>query len=188
MYQRYFKRLFDILSSAAALVVLSPLMLFVAFAIQLEDRGPALFRQRRVGKDGRNFTFLKFRSMPVNAPNVPSTAGATLRVTRVGALIRRTSIDELPQLLNILAGDMSVVGPRPAIPSQAALIAMREARGVFRCAPGLTGLAQINSYDGMPEEEKVSWDATYCDTVSFTGDMMIILRTFGYLLKPPPTY
>lgn len=163
-------------------------MLAVAVAIRLEDKGPALFRQVRIGRYGRPFEVMKFRSMPVNAGDVPSAKAITMRITKIGTFIRRTNIDELPQLFNILRGDMSVVGPRPALSSQRGLCALRARLGLNRCAPGLTGLAQINSYDYMPETEKVAWDATYCAGVSFLGDLEIIFRTFGYLRKPPPVY
>jgi O-antigen biosynthesis protein WbqP len=188
MYRRYFKRLFDIASALSALLFLSPLLLFVAAAIYLDDGRPVLFRQKRVGRDGRLFDFLKFRSMPTNSDNLPSAAARTLRVTRVGRIIRRTNIDELPQLINILRGEMSIVGPRPALPTQEALCEMRQAKGVMASTPGLTGLAQINSYDDMPESEKAEWDTRYVLGISFLADLMIIFKTFRYLLKRPPVY
>ena len=188
MYSRWGKRLLDVLLSGAALLTLSPLILLAALAIRLEDGGPALFRQKRVGRNREPFTVLKFRSMPVNTGDVPSAEAGAARITRVGGLISRTNIDELPQLINILRGDMSVVGPRPALAQQEELCAMREAKGALRCKPGLTGLAQINSYDGMPDREKATWDAQYCAAVSLIGDVKIILGTFRYLLKPPPVY
>lgn len=188
MYRALGKRLLDILISGAALFVLSPILLVVAAAIRLEDGGPALFRQDRVGRNRDPFTIFKFRSMPVNTGDIPSAQAKTARITRIGAFIRRTNLDELPQLINIWRGDMSVVGPRPALARQVDLCAMRERMGAFACKPGLTGLAQINSYDGMPDEEKASWDGRYCEQVSFLGDLSIIFRTFGYLLKPPPVY
>jgi O-antigen biosynthesis protein WbqP len=182
------KRAFDVVASAAALLVLSPVMLGVALAIRLEDGGPALFRQTRVGKDGQPFRIFKFRSMPVATPDVPSAGARTLTVTRVGRFIRRTNLDELPQLLNILRGDMSVVGPRPALPAQRALVDLRTELGALACRPGLTGLAQIRSYDGMPEEEKAQLDAAYARSASLSTDLGIIARTFGYLARRPPVY
>ena len=118
LYERVFKRLFDLVIAVPSLVVLSPVFLFTALAIRLEDGGPVLFRQRRVGRDGIEFTIFKFRSMPVATPSVPSAAASKLSVTRVGAIIRRMNIDELPQLLNVLRGEMSIVGPRPALASR----------------------------------------------------------------------
>lgn len=188
MYRRVFKRTFDVLLSASALLVLSPLLLLIAVCIKLEDGGSVLFRQTRVGKDGREFLFLKFRSMPVGSANVPKTQAGSIRITRIGRLIRRSNIDELPQLINILRGDMSIVGPRPAIPAQQDIHRMRAANGALACTPGLTGLAQVNAYDGMPESEKCRFDGEYAASISFLGDLVIVLRTFVYLTRPPPVY
>lgn len=188
MYTTFWKRFLDLVLAGTAVVVLSPFLLLTALAIRLEDGGPVLFVQERVGRRGRLFRFLKFRTMPVGTANVPSAHAETLSITPVGRLIRRASIDELPQLLNILRGDMSIVGPRPAIPAQSELLRMRATEGADDVRPGLTGAAQINSYDGMSEREKAQWDGWYARRVSFPTDVGIILRTFGYLLKPPPRY
>jgi O-antigen biosynthesis protein WbqP len=188
LYRAIGKRAFDIVSAAVALLVLGPLMAVTALLIRSEDGGPALFRQARVGAGGRPFTVFKFRSMGVLAPNVPSAAGTVLPITRVGRFIRRTNIDELPQLLNILIGDMSVVGPRPPLPAQEELLALRSKNGALALRPGLTGLAQVSSYDGMPESEKAAWDGRYAERVTLLGDLAIIARTFGYLAKRPPVY
>jgi O-antigen biosynthesis protein WbqP len=126
--------------------------------------------------------------MPSGTPNVPSASATRLKVTRIGRIIRRTNIDELPQLLNVLRGDMSLIGPRPALPTQISLLDLRQQRGVTWLRPGLTGLAQVNSYDGMPETEKVSWDERYSRSVSLVQDMEILIRTAGYLLRRPPAY
>lgn len=188
MYRQFLKRIFDVILAAAALVVLAPLILLVALAIYLQDRQPVLFKQKRVGRNSATFEFLKFRSMPVSAANVPKTEAAMIQITPVGKIIRRTNIDELPQLFNILKGDMSIVGPRPAIPAQTNLIALRGANQALDCAPGLTGLAQVNAYDGMPETEKARFDGEYAQTVSLWTDAKIILRTFAYLTRKPPVY
>lgn len=188
MYRRSGKRALDVLLSGLAILVTLPLMAVVAAAIRLEDGGGALFRQERVGRCGKVFTLLKFRSMPPNTQNIPSAHTATTKITLVGRFIRRTNIDELAQLVNVLRGEMSLVGPRPALASQTALCEMREKSGAMRCAPGLTGLAQVNSYDGMTDAEKAGWDAQYAATVSCLGDLRIIGSTFRYLLKPPPVY
>lgn len=182
------KRVVDIALSGAALVVLSPIMAMVAVAIRLDSRGPAVFRQVRSGRGGASFTVLKFRSMAVDSANVPSAAAGTLSVTRVGRFIRRTNLDELPQLVNVLRGDMSIVGPRPALPSQGALLSMRNQNGASGVRPGLTGLAQIRSYDGMPEDLKARFDGDYSRAISLASDLSIILGTFGYLLRRPPVY
>lgn len=187
-YVRSLKRVIDIFVAGGALVVLSPVMMCVAAAIILADGRPILFRQERVGRDSRPFTFLKFRSMAKDTVDRPSAEASQLVVTRVGRVIRRLNLDELPQLVNILRGDMSLVGPRPALPTQDRLCRLRAAAGVFACPPGLTGLAQVNAYDDMPEEEKADWDKRYVAGVSLWLDLRIILRTFFYLLRPPPTY
>lgn len=188
LYRRGGKRLLDAVLAGTALVLLSPLLALTAAAIWLEDRHDPLFRHERVGRDGRLFRLVKFRSMPVGTPSVPSDAARQLRVTRVGRIIRRSNVDELPQLWSVLRGDMSLVGPRPALASQVELVRMRRASGVERVAPGLTGLAQINSYDGMPETEKADWDSRYERNVSLSGDLRIMLATVGYLLRRPPVY
>lgn len=188
IYRAFFKRILDVGLSAGSLLLLSPVMALVALAVRLEDRGPALFRQDRVGRGGLRFRIFKFRSMAVGVGDLPSAAASILKVTRVGRFIRRTNLDELPQLFNILLGDMSLVGPRPALPSQEALTALRQANGALACRPGLTGLAQVSSYDGMPEEEKAGHDGSYAAEITFTRDFWIILRTFAYLAHRPPTY
>lgn len=188
VYAAYGKRILDCVLAAGGLIVLSPLFALVALAIRIEDGRPSLFRQLRVGRNGHTFTLYKFRSMPVSAPNVPSAAAGALTVTRVGRFIRRTNIDELPQLWNVLIGDMSLIGPRPALPSQSSLLGARRETHVDRLRPGLTGLAQVNAYDGMPETEKVGWETRYAHDVSFFRDIWIVLRTLRYLTRRPPVY
>lgn len=188
MYQIYIKRGLDIILSLSAIVILFPIGIICSLIIFLQDFGPVVFKQKRVGKDGRIFLFYKFRSMPVNTPNVQSSDVAKLKITTFGKIIRRTNLDELPQLINILKGDMSIVGPRPPIPSQVNLIELREKNGALNCRPGLTGWAQVNSYDFMPEEQKAKFDGHYASNVSFLMDVNIIMRTFLYLTKKPPTY
>ena len=188
MYARFVKRALDATAAALLLVLLSPLLVLVAAAIRMEDGGPAIFRQRRVGRKGCEFTLYKFRSMPSGTPNVPSAAAQALKLTRAGRFIRRTNLDELPQLWNVLRGDMSLIGPRPALPSQTSLVMHRNERGITLVRPGLTGLAQVNAYDGMPELEKLAWESRYVQRISFTRDAVIALRTFAYLLRRPPAY
>jgi O-antigen biosynthesis protein WbqP len=188
MYSRYLKRLLDVAVAGSSLVIFSPLMLLTAIAIRLDDGAPVFFRQKRVGRGGRLFEICKFRSLPANTGDIPSARAGALRPTRVGRVIRRTNIDELPQLFNILKGDMSVVGPRPALPAQVELVRMRDRNGAAGCKPGLTGLAQVNSYDGMPEEEKARFDGEYAARVAAAADLKIMLKTFAYLAKRPPVY
>lgn len=188
MYTKFFKRAIDLLASIFALILLSPLLLIVSLAIYLEDRGSILFLQTRVGARGRTFRVIKFRSMPENTGDVESARAHGLPVTKVGRFIRRTNIDELPQLFNVLIGQMSIVGPRPPVVTQTALCRLRDENGSMQCLPGVTGLAQINGYDGMPDEEKARFDGEYARTMGFLTDIRIVLRTFNYLRKAPPVY
>jgi O-antigen biosynthesis protein WbqP len=187
-YERHAKRWLDLLVAALATICVSPLLIVTAVLIRLQDGGPAIFRQVRVGRESRPFTLYKFRSMPVSAPDLPSADARRVAITPIGRVIRRTNIDELPQLFNILRGEMSLIGPRPALASQAELLRMRATAGVMRARPGLTGLAQVNSYDGMAEAEKVEWERRYVENISLAGDLRIIGHTFVYLLRPPPVY
>lgn len=182
------KRALDIILGVIALGLLFPLILIVALAVCAEDGGPAIFRQRRVGRLGAQFSVLKFRSMTVGSGERPSAQAGDLRITRVGKFIRRMNIDELPQLVNVLFGEMSLVGPRPALASQTVLITLRERNGASRCRPGLTGLAQVEAYDGMPEDEKAKYDGIYASRISFRGDLTLIVRTLAYIIRRPPVY
>jgi len=187
-YQRFGKRFFDLFIVVFATLVLSPFMLLIALMIKVFDPGPIIFKQKRVGRGGSVFDFYKFRSMPVNTGDLPSDKVGQVQLTWIGKFIRRTNLDELPQLFNVLKGDMSIVGPRPPIPSQTELTDLRRDNGALHCRPGLTGLAQVSSFDGMSVPEKAAFDGKYADSVSFWGDVSIITRTFVYLLKPPPVY
>jgi O-antigen biosynthesis protein WbqP len=188
MYERGLKRGLDIMIAFVALILLSPLCLAVILSIHIFDPGPAIFRQKRVGRNGQVFEFYKFRSMPLNTGDIPSDKLGNLRLSWIGRLIRRTNVDELPQLVNILKGDMSIVGPRPPIPSQGVLIELRRDNGALACRPGLTGLAQVSSFDGMSIEQKAAFDGQYATSISLLWDIIIVARTFLYLLKPPPKY
>lgn len=188
MYRQWLKRLLDIAAAAAGLVLLSPVLALIAILIKITDPGPVIFVQNRVGRGGRLFRFFKFRSMPCGTPELSSDKIQELKISAIGRLIRRTNIDELPQLANVLKGDMSLVGPRPPIASQHELIELRRASGALDCRPGLTGLAQVNSFDNMSVAEKAGFDADYASKVSLMLDLGIIFRTVSYLLKPPPKY
>jgi O-antigen biosynthesis protein WbqP len=182
------KRLLDVAIAGVALILLLPLLAAVALLIKIGDPGPVIFCQQRTGAGGRPFRFYKFRSMPVGTGDVPSDKLNDVKLTAVARFIRRTNIDELPQLWNIVKGDMSLVGPRPPLPSQTKLIELRRANGALDCRPGLTGLAQVNSYDGLSVERKAELDGRYAARASLATDLAIVLRTFGYLMKPPPKY
>ena len=188
MYRAFGKRFVDLVFSLLALALLSPLLLLVSLLILVFDFGPVIFVQQRVGQSGVVFSFFKFRSMPVGTGDIASDKLGKLKIGWVGRLIRRTNLDELPQLWNIIRGDMSIVGPRPSLPSQTALVDLRMASGALRCRPGLTGLAQIRSFNGMSVERKAQFDAEYASQVSLFGDVKIVLGTFLYLAKPPPVY
>lgn len=188
IYVRHGKRLLDACIAGLIGLLSLPAALFAATLVRLDDGKAALFRQQRLGQGGRTFTILKLRSMSVGAATVTSAQAGTLPITRIGRVLRRTNLDELPQLWNVIRGDMSLVGPRPALPTQTDLTELRAASGAINVRPGLTGLAQVNAYDGMTEQEKAAWDAKYAASVSFTRDLAILFRTFFYLLKPPPRY
>jgi O-antigen biosynthesis protein WbqP len=188
MYKKNFKRIIDITASFIVLLLLSWLLIIIAVIIKLQDRGPILFVQKRVGKNRQEFNILKFRSMPVNTANVSSEQVHLIKITPFGKFIRRTNIDELPQLINILRGDMSLIGPRPSLPTQTELINLRSKNNTYSCRPGLTGLSQVNSYDYMPVEEKARFDGIYAESITFINDVKIVLKTLSYLTKEPPTY
>jgi len=188
VYISFTKRLFDIVLSFVSILFLTPLFLAVSLAISIFDRGPIIFSQTRIGRNGVPFRLYKFRSMPVNTPTLPSDKLGCIRLHPIGLFIRRSNIDELPQLFNILKGDMSVVGPRPSLLDQVELLSLRQSNGSLSLKPGLTGLAQIRSFTGMTPSEKAALDAEYAARLSFRLDLFIILRTFIYLLSPPPVY
>ena len=169
------KRLFDIVASLAALVLLSPFLLGTALAVALDSGRPVLFRQTRVGRHGHPFGMLKFRSMVQNAASIGPyfTSADDPRITRVGRFIRRTSLDELPQLLNVLKGDMSLVGPRPDVPAQQSLYS--EADWAQRCSvrPGITGLAQALYRSDSTEAQRLEADLRYTREASLWLDLKI---------------
>ena len=182
MIYPYIKRLMDVVLSLMALIVLSPVMLAIAIVVRATSEGPALFRQMRSGKELVEFEILKFRTMYISAPkNMPThmLEGAQSHITPVGAFLRRTSLDELPQLINILRGDMSIVGPRPPLPTQYDLIEARAKVGANSMRPGLTGWAQINGRDELPIEVKAGYDGEYVKNFGFIFDMKCIIGTVG---------
>lgn len=182
------KRFVDVILSIILLFLLSPLFLLLSAIIFLQDFGNPIFKQKRVGLNANIFMFYKFRSMPLNNPNVESHQRNLIKITPFGKLIRRTNLDELPQFWNVLKGDMSFIGPRPPIPSQVNLIDLRKSNGSLMIKPGLTGWAQVNSYDNMPEEQKAKFDGEYAREISLKMDLFILLKTVVYFTKKPPTY
>lgn len=186
MYKKYLKRLIDIVMSLGGIVCLSWLYLILIVAIRLDSPGPILFRQKRVGKKKRHFQILKFRTMRTDTPHDMPThllQDPDQFITRTGRFLRKTSLDELPQLWNILKGDMSVVGPRPALWNQFDLIEEREKYGANDIRPGLTGWAQIHGRDELEIEEKAKLDGYYAEHLSFGLDVKCFLRTIGAVLR-----
>jgi len=177
---REFKRVMDIVISLCALILLSPILVLISITIKIESKGPVLFRQKRVGQNCKLFTIYKFRSMSTEAPKDTPTHlldGSVNYITPFGAFLRKSSLDELPQLANILLGQMSIVGPRPALWNQYDLIEARQALGANEVRPGLTGWAQINGRDELPINEKARLDGEYVKQMSFRLDLMIFIKT-----------
>jgi O-antigen biosynthesis protein WbqP len=184
------KRMADVAVSAVSIVALGIPLLAIAAAIKLDSKGPVIFKQKRVGRDGQFFEIYKFRTMFFGTPDLPTDQMLKLPspITKVGTVLRNTSLDELPQLFNVIKGDMSLVGPRPALYNQTDLTAMRQAAGVLRFLPGITGWAQINGRDELPDEVKVAADKWYCDNWSYLLDWRIIFSTFGAVLSKRGAY
>jgi len=186
MYQKYAKRLIDLLLSACAIVVLSPVYLLICIAILADDPGPVFFRQKRVGIHKTHFWILKFRTMKVSTPkDVPThlLENPEQYITRVGKFLRRTSLDELPQIFQIFTGKMAIIGPRPALWNQFDLIAERDKYGANDVRPGLTGWAQINGRDELPIDVKARFDGEYARNLSFAFDCKCFFGTIGSVLK-----
>ena len=186
MYRHCVKRVLDVVLSLCALAVLAVPMCVFALMIKREDRGPAFFRQKRVGKGKRYFDMYKFRSMKMSTPHdVPThlLENPEQYLLKCGRWMRKYSVDELPQIINILKGDMSIVGPRPALWNQYDLIAERDRYGANELRPGLTGWAQINGRDELEIEEKARYDGEYVVRESFMFDAMCIFRTIVNVSK-----
>lgn len=178
------KRALDILFSLLAILLLSPLLLAIALIIVMTSKGPALHWSKRVGKDNRLFLMPKFRSMRIDTPQVAThlLSDPSIHLTPVGSFLRRTSLDELPQLFSILKGDLSFVGPRPALFNQHDLVALRTERGIHVLVPGLTGWAQVNGRDELPIPVKVQFDYEYLQRRSLKFDLQIIGMTIVKVL------
>lgn len=186
MYQKFGKRFLDIFLSACAIVGLSPVYLLVALAIKLDDPGPVFFRQKRMGIHKTHFQILKFRTMKMETPrDVPThlLENPEQYITRVGKFLRKTSLDELPQIFQIFTGKMSIIGPRPALWNQYDLIAERDKYGANDVRPGLTGWAQINGRDELPIDVKARFDGEYVENLSFFFDCKCFFGTISSVLK-----
>lgn len=186
MYKRFGKRALDLLLSGLGLIVLSPLFLIISIAIKAEDPGPVFFRQKRVGIHKTYFNIVKFRSMRQDTPHDMPTHllnDPQRWITKTGRFLRKTSLDELPQIAQIFTGKMSIIGPRPALWNQYDLIAERDKYGANDITPGLTGWAQVNGRDELEIEEKARLDGEYAQNISFGMDMKIFWMTVKNVLQ-----
>jgi O-antigen biosynthesis protein WbqP len=172
------KRAFDVVVATTLALAASPVMMVVWVLIRWESGPPAIFRQSRVGRFGQTFTCYKFRTMRNGTGDVPTHMAPSSAVTRIGSWIRRFKLDELPQLFNVIRGDMSLVGPRPCLPTQLDLIERRRALGVLSVRPGITGLAQVNDIDMSDPERLARKDAEYLTNATIAGDIGLLLATF----------
>ena len=179
------KRIIDVVGALCGIIVFSPIFIITSILIKLESNGSVIFKQIRVGKDSKPFYIYKFRSMKTGAPNMATNdlKNPEVYITRVGKFIRKTSIDELPQLFNILKGDMSIVGPRPVIEKERDLLQLRRESYIDKIKPGVTGWAQINGRDNLDVEEKVKYDKEYLWNRSIKFDIYIIFKTVIKVLK-----
>jgi len=180
------KRYIDFLLALSGLIILSPIFLALIVAIKLDSKGPVFFRQKRVGIHKTHFNILKFRTMRIDTPKDMPThllKNPEQYITKTGKFLRKTSLDELPQIMNILVGEMAVVGPRPALWNQYDLIAERDKYGANDIRPGLTGWAQINGRDELPIEVKAQLDGEYVEKMGFLFDMSCFLKTIACVIK-----
>ena len=166
-------------------IILLPIFVVISIIIKIESRGPIIFKQVRVGKDNKLFTMYKFRSMVIDTPNLPTDLlnNPNIYITKFGSILRKTSLDELPQLINIIKGEMVFVGPRPALDNQYDLINLRKKNGIEHLYPGITGWAQINGRDELEMEEKVKFDTIYAKKKSIIFDLKIVFITIFKVIK-----
>ena len=190
MYKKFGKRLIDVILSACGIIVLAPLWLILAIAIKMDDPGPVFFRQKRIAQDEngekRFFQIYKYRSMKMCTPKDTPThllENPEQYITKVGGFLRKTSLDELPQIFQIFTGDMSIIGPRPALWNQYDLIEERDKYGANDVRPGLTGWAQINGRDELPIDVKARFDGEYVENMSFLFDCKCFFGTIVSVLK-----
>ncbi|WP_196810724.1 sugar transferase [Bacillus sp. 123MFChir2] len=186
MYKMYVKQGIDFILSIVGLVLLSPVFLLLILCIKLDSKGPVLFKQRRIGKDKQEFYILKFRTMRIDTPKDMPThllENPEAYITKVGKFLRKTSLDELPQIINIIKGEMSIIGPRPALWNQYDLIEERDKYGANDVSPGLTGWAQINGRDELPIDIKAELDGEYVKRMSFIFDVQVFFKTIFSVVR-----
>lgn len=185
MYQKYFKRLIDVILSSLGLIIFSWLFLILMIAIKIDTPGPVLFKQQRIGKNRKLFEIYKFRTMRIDTPNVPThlLSNPDQWITPVGKILRKSSLDELPQMLNIFKGNMSIIGPRPALWNQEDLANERDKYGANAVLPGLTGLAQISGRDDLAIPIKSKLDGKYVEHITLLCDFKLFFGTFLSVVK-----
>lgn len=186
MYKLFIKTVIDKITSILGILILLPIFILLSLCIKLDSKGPILFKQKRIGIHKTHFLILKFRTMQTNAPKDCPThllGSPDQYITRAGRFLRKTSLDELPQIFNILKGEMSIIGPRPALWNQFDLIAERDKYQANDILPGLTGWAQINGRDELTIGEKVWLDAEYVERMSFSFDLEIFFKTISSVLR-----
>lgn len=186
MYSEYIKRIIDCFLSLIGIIVLSPLLIILSVWIKKTSPGPIFFRQERMGKDNQHFKIFKFRTMRIDTPkDVPThlLENPDQYITSVGKFLRKTSLDELPQLFNIFVGDMAIIGPRPSLPNQYDLNELRDQNGASSVRPGLTGLAQISGRDELPIPVKAKLDGEYVQNITFLQDVKLFFLTIVSVVK-----
>ena len=186
MFYLKFKRFYDTLGAFIGILILSPLYLVIMILIKVDSKGPILFKQKRIGRNKKHFNILKFRTMKIDTPKETPThmlENPEQYITRVGKILRKTSLDELPQVINILKGDMSIIGPRPALWNQFDLIEERDKYNVHKLYPGITGYAQIKGRDTLPISDKAALDGEYVKRISLWLDIKIFVGTFISIFK-----
>ncbi|PGB77378.1 lipid carrier--UDP-N-acetylgalactosaminyltransferase [Bacillus toyonensis] len=186
LYINYVKRMIDFIISLIGLIILSPVFLLLILCIKIDSRGPVLFKQCRIGKDKSEFYILKFRTMKIDTPKDTPThllENPDQYITKVGRFLRKTSLDELPQIVNIFKGEMSIVGPRPALWNQYDLIKERDMYNANDIRPGLTGWAQVNGRDELPINIKAKLDGEYVQKINFIFDIRVCLKTILSVAK-----
>ena len=186
MFYLKFKRFYDFFGAFIGLIILSPLYLFIVLLIKLDSKGPVLFKQKRIGRNKKQFNILKFRTMKIETPkNTPThmLENPNQWITRIGKFLRKTSLDELPQIINIVKGDMSFIGPRPALWNQHDLIKERDKYNAHKLYPGITGYAQIKGRDKLSISQKAALDGEYVQKISLWMDIKIFVWTFISVLK-----
>lgn len=194
IYERIVKKVLSKLISGVSLLLISPLFLLIALAIKIDSKGPVFFKQERVGFDQNVFTIYKFRTMVVNAENIGDglsiKSEGDSRITRVGKFLRKTSLDELPQLINIIRGDMSFIGPRPPVTYHPYKVGYYDEhkKHRFDVKPGITGLAQAKIRNSGTWDERIEYDLEYVDHISFINDIKVILDTIKIVLKSSSVY